>query len=261
MPISQAQIDELLEQLKHLLAQITPIRQQMATLEKQLAQVQREYDKHLGEHNSEANRLEMLKHSLKARLARKPTPIMQEPTTQAVPEAIQPPEVVEIALSPDEPPPPPPAEEPGMVPKRALANHIYYFLDPSQSAIMQTINALLIDGARGIGEMLELLEWGEIWSARADWEPLEEQYQRLEGWQAALTERWAFWQAEEQRLKGDSRYALWRERDSRSSEEWLALLQGLTEQQKIENERLAQEVAILEQAWQQKQAESEGNHA
>ena len=263
MLISQAQIDELLLILKTLLDQIMPIRERLAQIEKELAQVQQEYDKIIGPHNSEADRLEALKHSLRARLARRKVQTVVMPAISPVPQATQPPAVVDLELSPDEPPPPPPPEDPWMARKRALADHIYYFLDPSQQIIMQTINAFLMDDdQRGLGEMLEVLVWGVIWSERADWESLQEQYERLEEWQQALDGRLAFWQAEELRLKNDSRMALWQERQARTQEAWLAFLDKLAGRQQAENERLAKEIAILERAWQEQEAASEGeiNH-
>lgn len=268
MVISQSQIDGLLEILNSLLEQITPRRLALAELTKELAQVQQEYDKIVGQHNAERDRLLALKDSLKERLAGQRLPTGEKFTT-FVPQPTAPPQVIDVELSEvsegsvpfASPPPPPPPESPRTMRKRALADHIYYFVEPSQRAIiMQTLNSIFVDEQGDVGDMLERLAWGPIWAARADWEPLEEQYARLEGWRQALEKRLTYWQGQERQLQNDLRMSLWQERQARSHSEWLAFLEGLAEKQRADNQRLANEVALLEQAWQWRQAEGEGNY-
>ncbi|MEC4812326.1 MAG: hypothetical protein SAK29_03480 [Scytonema sp. PMC 1069.18] len=248
MAITQTQIDQRLEILKTLLDDIAQLRQQASILENELAQAENEYNQKLSHLNTEADRLDALKISLQSRLAwRKTPPPVTENTSRT--EVELPPPVIEPQLLPPLPP-----ENPRIGRKRALADHIEYFLaDSDRETVMQVINAVLADNYCDMGDMLELLVWGDIWKARAEWETLEEQYTRLQEWQCSLEERLAYWQ---QIWKDDSRYSLWQEKRSRSQEEWLAFLDDLAQKQAEENTRLSHEVAVLEQRWQAKQSEN-----
>ncbi len=259
MATTQMQIDNLLTTLEALLEQIKPLRQRVGEVEEDLAQVQRDYDQKMSKLNVEAERLEGLKISLMARLA----PEIKLPPTP-VPTNLQPTlpeEVIDITPVPGSPPPPHPTESPRTARKRSLARHIYYFLDNQQAAIMQDINAVLVDDRRDVGDMLEALSWGDIWTARADWETLENQYDRLNEWYQALEERLAYWQRELHKQESDSRYPLWQKMQESSQEEWLAFLDDLARQAEVENARLAHEVEVLEQALQTKQTEGEAYNA
>ncbi len=92
--------------------------------------------------------------------------------------------------------------------------------------------------------MLEALTWGDIWAMRADWESLEEQYARLSEWYVALEDRLKYWQL---RLQGDLRYNLYLVMRERGQAGWQEYLNGLISGQREENERLAREIAELEQ--------------
>jgi len=251
MSVTQTQIEQLLEALKTLLAQISSLRQQAKEVEKDLAQAQGEYDQKLGSLYAEADRLEALKTSLRNRLAPKTTAVAPDYTSKPTTNKVElPPQILETQI--EEPPPPP--ENPRIKRKRDLADHIEYFIAESdREPIMQIINAVLANEQQDVGEMLELLSWGEIWKARAEWETLEDHYTRLQGWQEALTERLTYWQRKQHRLESTPFYSLWQEKRSRSQESWLAFLDNLAQQQAEENARLAHEVEVLEQQWQAKQ--------
>ncbi|NEO33952.1 MAG: hypothetical protein F6K36_26760 [Symploca sp. SIO3C6] len=251
MSVTQTQIEQLLEALKTLLAQISSLRQQTDEIEKDLAQVQGEYDQKLGSLNAEADRLEALKTSLKNRLAQKKPAVAPEYISNSTTNKVElPPQILETQR--DEPPPP--LENPRSKRKRDLADHIEYFIAESdREPIMQIINAVLANEQQDVGEMLELLSWGEIWTVRAEWETLEEQYARLKSWQEALSERLTYWQNTRHRLEKTPFHGLWQEKRSRSQEDWLAFLDNLAQQQAEGNTRLAHEVEVLEQQWQAKQ--------
>lgn len=251
MAITQTQIDQLLETLKTLLDEIAQLRQQASVLEKELAQAESEYNQRLSHLNAEADRLDALKTSLQSRLAqkKKQPPVIENPIATGVE---LPDQVIEPQLLPPLPP-----EDPRIQRKRALADHIEYFLaDSDRETVMQVINAVLAENRCDMGDMLELLVWGDIWKARAEWETQEEQYTRLQEWQRALEERIVYWQQMCQRWEDDPRYGLWQEKRSRSQEEWLALLDDWGQKQAEENTRLSHEVAVLEKRWQAKQTEN-----
>lgn len=258
MTLTQTQIDELLETLKSLLDQIAQLRQKAAELEKGLTQAEGDYNEKLSSLNAEADRLEALKASLKFRLAQKTQEIPEQSATiiDTLPVDVElPPEIIEPKLGEL---PPPPKEDPRYTRKQMLADHIEYFVvDSDREPIMQEINAVLADERQDLGDMLERLNWGEIWKARADWETLEDQYARLESWKSALEERLTYWQQQLCRVEQDPRYSLWQEMTTYSHQEWLAFLDNLARQQEEENASLAHEVSVLEQQWQTKQAESE----
>ncbi len=256
MATMQMQIDNLLTALEALLEQIKPLRQRVAEVEKGLAQAQRDYDLKMSKLNAEADRLEGLKLSLLARLnPRKPPPPPPPPLPGPEPTPL--PEVIQSGT----PHPPPPTESPRAARKRSLAKHIYYFLDSNQDTVMQVINAVLVDDRRDVGDMLEALSWGDIWKACADWETLENQYDRLNEWYQVLEERLAYWQREMRKQESDRRYYLWQKIQVSSQEEWLAFLNDLARQAEVENARLAHEVEVLEQALHTRQTEGEVHNA
>ena len=249
MSVTETQIEQLLEALNTLLAQISSLRQQAKEVEKDLAQAQGEYDQKLGSLYAEADRLEALKTSLRNRLAPKKTVAPSYIGNSTTAQVKLPPQILETQIEE-----PPPLENPRIKRKRDLADHIEYFIAESdREPIMQIINAVLANEQQDVGEMLELLNWGDIWTVRADWETLEDHYTRLQGWQEALTERLTYWQLKQHPSKSTPFYSLWQEKRSRSQESWLAFLDNLAQQQAEENSRLAHEVEVLEQQWQAKQ--------
>ncbi len=257
MPDIQTQIDDLLNKLKLNLEEITRLRSQAADLEKSLAEVQHDYEQKLGPLNAEADRLEGLKLSLRARLARQDVspPKREHSETAATP----PQEVIEPDSAGPKPPPPPP-KDPRAARKRALADHVISFVSGEEmETVMQVVNAILDDERRDIGDMLELIPWGDIWTARAEvWETLDLQYERLREWDQGLTTRLTYWQGQIQRLEDDDRHGLLQEMQSRSRPDWLAYLDDLAQKQTKINEESSREVQFLEQQI-AKHSESEGS--
>jgi hypothetical protein len=245
MSITQPQIDELLATLRSTIELIAPLRHHAGEISRELSQVKREYDQRMRDVNAQADQLEVRRDALRARLAHRLAP--EAAPGPSAPEPV-PPEAVPDLLEPGFPLPPPLPEDPRAARKRALADHIEYFMDGSQGTDMQVINAVLVDERCDVGDMLEILAWGTIWTSRAEWERLEDQHERLAGWRQALDERLAFWQHEIRRLENDSGYALLRQHQRLAADEWLAYLDDLARQQEIENARLAGEVAVLQQA-------------
>jgi hypothetical protein len=235
----EAEIEELLEALKALLDKIAPLRQRAATIEADLVVVQRDYEQKLHAANARADQLELLKHSLLARLVGS-----DPPSASPAPRSTPPPAVIAdqgAAAAADIPSDPPEA-----VRKRELVAHVRYFTD--DRAVIERINALLKDPRRDVGDLLELLPWGEIWQVRAaDWETLADQYARLTRWRAALQERLVRWQREVRHLEDDSRYPLLVRKTASSVEGWQSYLDELARRQQAENIRLAREVEVLQE--------------
>jgi hypothetical protein len=254
--ITQSHIDDLLNTLQSLHAQIAPLREQATALEKELNQVQQLYDQQLAPLNAEADQLELRKLSLRTRLAATEQEKESQPTVPvtAAYEVEPPPETLPVEDLPAPVALPPPPEDPRAIRKRRLADHIFYFLDNDQQIKMQTINALLADERCDVGDMLESLTWGAIWESRADWETLEAQHTRLLEWHESLEERCAYWQDKIRQMENSDMYTLWSQSHQAGQQDILVLLAHLVAQQQEENERLAHEVAVLEDAWQKKQA-------
>jgi hypothetical protein len=254
MATTAAEIDRLADELHDLLDLIDPLRARAGELRLGLAQVGRDYDARLAEVNTEAERLEARIRFLRARLARQPA--LPEPGAGVI---VPPPRIIG-----DDPPRPGldplPGAEARAARKRAVADHIIYFGEAERAAVMQVINAVLADERRDLGDMLELLKWGEIWKARPTWESLDAQKDRLAGWREALRERLTFWRREVARLEGDVSFGLWQRMTRDSRETWLTYLDGLADDQRTANARLAAELAVLDRAWRERQAAHGGTY-
>ncbi|MBD2215109.1 hypothetical protein H6G27_35495 [Nostoc linckia FACHB-104] len=254
MLVTQLEIDELLEILKTHLEQIFFLKEQAQTLEKALAEAENDYYQKLGDINAEADRLESLKASLLSRLAPKQERMPAIRDT-FIGNFEEPPQLVESFVTPMSLSPLPQAD-PKAQRKRTLADHIELFLrDSERETTMQVINAVLADNHRDMGDMLELLVWGDIWKARADWESLEEQYTRLQEWHKALLERLNYWHNVLQYREQDPRYEL-QEIRSRGQESWFTFLDDLAQKQVAENAKLDHEVKVLEQQLQVKKTKN-----
>ena len=252
MIVTQTQIDELLATLKTFREQIEGFKARvgelMATeMEAALAQAHKEYEARLKPVNEEASRLRNERAVLQMRLAQlaaNQTIAGPEPAA-ARPDITTPEPVPTFEDKPAPLPPPPP--DPRGERKRKLADYIYIFLPQEQEeAVMQVINAILVDEGKDIGDILEALAWGNIWSIRAGDESLEAHYARLNEWRAALEGRVTYWKTRVHSLESESRYALW-EVKKQGEAQWQALLEDLVQKQTAENKRLAHEVAVLQQ--------------
>lgn len=255
--VVEARVGKILTEIESLLSQIVSLRRQVKEIEAGLAETQRDYDKKLAQVNAEADKLESLKSSLLARSKSVPIP------APSLPDGVNPPSQV-IEAKTEQPtaiPPAPLRESDTARRKRNLLDHIDYFTDEEQADVIGRIHALAKDEQRGVGDILELLKWGNIWQARPDWETLEEQEDRLKGWHGILQERLNYWQREVQRISQDQRYSLWQRKKALSGDEWQSFLAQLAQQQERDNEQLRRKVAELELLWQAQQTESGKPHA
>lgn len=251
MIVTQTRIDEILTTLKALREQIEVLKARVAELmatemEAALAQAHEEYEARLKPFNEEASRLRNERAVLQMRLSQlAANPATVGPRPAESPD-IAAPEPVPTFENPEAPLPPPPPDPRGER-KRKLADYIYIFLPQEQEeAVMQVINAILVDENKDIGDILEALAWGDIWSTRAGDESLEAQYARLNEWCVALEGRVTYWKTRVQSLESESRYDLWKVK-KQGEAQWQALLEDLIQKQTTENERLAHEVTVLEQ--------------
>lgn len=261
MSVTDEQINDLLSQLKDMIEKIQPLRTKVADLDEQLIKAQRDYDSQLGAVNAESIRLQGRKMALKAAmLGKRPVPNVESTHRTTIP----PPTVMG---SPNSVPSPAPVQEdPRDARKRALWNHIYFFLNPDELKpeaekikTIQAIHGMVKDEQRDLGDMLEVLAWGDIWKARADWETFEDQARRLDEWLIALQRRMEYWQQFIRKLEMDRRQNLLKEMQKRVQQDWLLYLQGLAGQQQQENKRLVQEIVILENEWRARQPTGQSN--
>jgi hypothetical protein len=244
MIITSSQIDKLLATLEDLLAQIDPLRRKADELRQALEHVHRDYDQRLRQLNLQAEALETRRRALRTWLARG---YSESQAPEGPRESSKSPSVHK-GLDKELLPP----DSPGRLRanrKRALADHIFYFLEVDQHTNMQLINTVMIDDERDLGDMLEILAWGPIWMARAEWESLEDQATRLELWCRTLEERLAYWQMEIRHLESDQNFALLQIMQTSDRETWLDYLNEMAGRQLIENEQLSQEIAVLEETW------------
>ena len=241
-----SRIEHVLRNLKALVEDITHRREKVESLQAELIEVQRDYNDKLGYLNAEAEKLESRRAFLSAQIAgRNPSAPSAQPKSSG---PAQPPPTGGAHFS--ESPPPPLTEDPRAVRKRSLADHIYYFLESSQTPIMQEINAAIADDRQDVGDMLERLAWGEIWSARADWETLDDHLARVQGWNRALEDRLSYWQQIMRNVEDDPRHGLLEKMKESNREEWLAFLDSMARNQEMENARLARELGVLGDSWQ-----------
>ncbi len=239
----QIRIDEVLNTLNTLLGRVCLMRQQFEALEKDLSEVRRDYNQKLGILNDEAFSLETRRNSLRTRISGRSEPQFPKlPMHQELPKP--PKNILEPSPLPNYLPP----KDPRADRKRALADHIEYFVSSeNRENVMQVVNAVLEDEKRDLGDMLELITWGDIWTARSVWETLDEQYKRLQNWALALEERLTYWDGQIRGLENDSLYDLMQEMKSRSHSDWIAYLDILARRQAEKNKNLKNEIAFLEQ--------------
>jgi hypothetical protein len=245
---SQAHVDDVLTALETLVAEIAPLRTQADSLRREVAQARKDYEQALRALNDETERLTAKQNALRARLkSREPmtatsTTAGLRTSSPSAPAPVLPSGQPVVPIAPVSVPTDPRAER-----KRALADFIISVVDSAQETVVrERLNIVLADTSRDIGDMLEDLSWGPIWSARSEWETLDEQAARLEAWRASLTARRSHWQRELIDLERDGRKYFLPERRQRAPTEWLAFLGDLAKEQQTENARLLHEVEVLE---------------
>jgi hypothetical protein len=247
MSNDQEKVQELLGELETILMMIVPLREEVAELQSQLEMVQGDYDSRLGALNRERAELELEREYLQAKLLNEAPPPPMTPPAKAPPSIVAPAFDDEIIESP--------RRDPRTRRKQELADHLLYFVDDANEAVKLAINQALVDPDKDIGDMLERLEWGDIWQTKASWEAPEEQIKRLESWRDALQGRLVYWEGKRRELDTHGLLEEWRERDK---EEWDAYLDRQAAQQETELIELRQAVDLLRQRLQDRLSKAEG---
>jgi len=257
LPITQIEIERMLATLRSLLGEVTSLRQQAIDIQANLNIITHDYDLKLGKLDIEVSQLESRIKQLLALLTRRQH-VPHTVSSQVVQDSLA--EVTKVPAGGSQPLTPLP-ESPRTKQKRAVADHIFLFVASDQeSIVMRDINALLTDDRRNVGDMLEILNWGAIWTSCASWETPEHQYDRLYGWYSALQERLAYWRDETCQLKEDWRYEFWEKKLSMRPEKWEDFLNNLARQQEEHIENLVHRVKVLEQECQKRHIESGENN-
>lgn len=160
--ITETKIQTLLEQLQRQVTDISQLRESCQTLEANLNEIQRDYQQYVGQLNVEHNQLTQEINRLRATLAQINTPAPETPVViPPLPPEFQPKVGMDIK------PPPPPPKDTRSEKKRSLADFLESVIAPeARETVMQAINAVLADERRDIGDMLEALTWGDLWSYR-----------------------------------------------------------------------------------------------
>ena len=135
--------------------------------------------------------------------------------------------------------------------KRSVADHVLYFSAGEDDAVVVLMNGLLMKPDHGPGEMLELIQWGEIWKSTPDYESEEEMFLRLEGWQLELEVRLEYWQTKVQQLRREHGLAELKQRSSAA--EWHDHLAALAQEQGAENAQHQRNLEVLQAEWDRRQ--------
>ncbi len=234
----QDTINQQLKQLRLKQEQVSALRLHVGELEKLLATVKDDYERVLAPLNQEATRLERRIASLRAGLQKKPlAPAIR---TRPIPSVKPPITRQQQARAPK--------RSARAVCKGVLADHIESMIeDAARDQVMPLINAVLADERRDLGDMLELMPWGSIWTNRTPWETAEEQSARLDLWAKELTARQTYWQKRLNRLESDPAHGLLAEKAENSAEAWQLFLASLADSQEQKNKRLQAEIDFLEE--------------
>ena len=233
-------IQQRLDQLKALLERVGEARGAVSDLEQRLSRIGRDYERVVAPFNEEADRLEAFIRALRFRLERRTEPLPPPQSTADL--SVTPPAPV---LSGTDVVPPPPRVDASRTRKNDLADHIESFTGAYET-VMPLINRILADGQRDLGDMLELLPWGDVWTRRTAWEDDASQTERLTRWHTALTERLQYWEERLEHLKSDSSFGLLCEQE-RDPGGWQIYLETIAARQETENRQKRSEIAVLEQ--------------
>lgn len=240
-PITQQDIDTLLDQLKDLREQITAARASIAPLEANLKTSYDEFQVVVGAARRQSMRLQAEIANLRARInslnddadeqieldqGREDSGSNKTSTSQA-------------------------EKDPEAIEKDMLFEHLLRVLDPMDDAdLFASLQTLCQDPTVTLAEVLEQSPWELVWQVKAVQESPADQYHRLERWTASLTRQLETLNRVEDRLRKDPRYGLWQQQQQ-GTEVWQQFLQQAMEQQEDQNHALQIELETLRQEWEQ----------
>jgi hypothetical protein len=242
-----AEIEEALAVIEQLLAQIEPTRQHCAVMSRNIEEAHRDYEEVVGPANQESIRLEtaiaytrrLLEGTSAGDRLAEPVPLDQPASWITSPPAWDP-----VPAASD-------LQDIRAARKRSIADHVLYFAATESDPVVVLMNSLLSKSEHGPGEMLEAIEWGDIWSVAPAWESEQDRLSRLKSWQEELEPRLGYWKARERQLTAD--YALASRKMKSTAAEWRAYLDGMAAAQKADNARRASELELLRAEWQRRQ--------
>jgi hypothetical protein len=239
-----AEIADTLVRIEELLGKIAPLRQKAAATIQALDQTQSEYEEVVGPSDRESIRLEAaIAHArrlLAGAAVHRAVEAVEEDTEPGRPATVTPPRGWEA--SPEQIP----ETDVQAVRKRSIADHVLYFAAGENDPVVVLMNSMLTKPEQGAGEMLELIAWGDIWKAAADWESEAERLDRLRLWQRELESRLDYWNGQIHLLARDSRHALMVRKLKLTRARWRAYLSEIAREQELDNAQRGNELDVLE---------------
>jgi DNA anti-recombination protein RmuC len=110
--------------------------------------------------------------------------------------------------------------------------------------LLANLQGLCNDPAIRLADILEQVPWGLVWESCSLHEGLANQHRRLTTWEKALARQLESLNQATERLKEDSRYGLWQQRQ-KDAKTWQSFLDEAAEQQREANARLTAELEEL----------------
>lgn len=142
--------------------------------------------------------------------------------------------------------------DPEAVEKDVLLAHLCMVLDhmtnDDDAELFGNLQGLCQDPDIRLIDVLDEIPWGPIWTKRNRQEALADQHQRLTSWEKALKQQLDSLSRATERLKKDSRYGLWQQRQ-KGPDAWQTFLAQYAEQLSDQNAELETELASLRQEW------------
>lgn len=241
--VIQADIDQVLIVLKELRQQLTTVWEALEPLEVSLNQTYEEFQDAVGGPRRQSMRLQSEIANLRAQI---------DSFEQDQIEYTEPPVVQDNSLNDSSEPTEDTPLDPEAVEKDILLEHLFRVLDPmtneEDSELLANFQGLCQDPNVSLADILDELPWGPVWTQRSRQEALVDQHQRLTSWKKALEQQLEILNQSTERLKKDSRYGLWQQRQ-KGTESWQMFLTQYAEQLADQNAELETELENLRQEW------------
>ena len=253
----ETRIQHALDQIKTLLGEITPLRERAGTLAADLGKAKALYNEKLRPLKKEGDELRSKIMTLNTRRAGKTPRPVTGPPKPPEPTGVRPPKPF-VPVDTTKPPSATPRNF-RLERKRALHDHVSWVMGHrrQKAAEMQEITALLADESADVGDMLELIPWGEegrFWKERPTYQKPEEQAAQLEDWVSALQGRLSFWKNKIAELQEEATLAEYAHLMTTDLDKQRIYLEEEMKRMAAENQNLATQASELERMIQTKEA-------
>ena len=239
--ITQADIDAILERIQHQRQQIATMRESLTPLESNLTETYEDFQAAVGNIRRQSMRLQSEIANLRAQI----DSFNQDQIDDDEIDQSSFMDDFGVALENT-------STDPEAVEKDLLLAHLCMVLDhmtnDDDAELFGNLQGLCQDPDVGLIDVLDEIPWGPIWTKRNRQEALADQHQRLTSWEKALKQQLDSLSRATERLKKDSRYGLWQQRQ-KGPDAWQTFLAQYAEQLSDQNSELETELASLRQEW------------